>query len=111
MKQVKDVIYKQSSHVDEISKIFNVFNSELASAFDAIDNINGRIQDMDDSRVSVVDVVQNLTAIAEENAASTQQTSASMTEVRNIIEDITNNVNKLHEIADTLNDDINKFTV
>ena len=111
MKQVKEVIYKQSNHVDEISRIFNVFNSELASAFDAIDNINGSIQDMDDSRVSVVDVVQNLTAIAEENAASTQQTSASMTEVRNIIEDITDNVNKLHEIADTLNEDINMFTV
>ena len=111
MKQVKEVIYKQSNHVDEISDIFNVFNSELASAFDAIDNINGSIHDMDDSRVSVVDVVQNLTAIAEENAASTQQTSASMTEVRNIIEDITNNINNLHEIADTLNEDINKFTV
>ena len=111
MKQVKEVIYKQSNHVDEISNIFNVFNSELASAFDAIDNINGSIHDMDDSRVSVVDVVQNLTAIAEENAASTQQTSASMTEVRNIIEDITNNINHLHEIADTLNEDINKFTV
>ena len=111
MKQVKEVIYKQSNHVDEISDIFNVFNSELASAFDAIDNINGSIHDMDDSRISVVDVVQNLTAIAEENAASTQQTSASMTEVRNIIEDITNNINHLHEIADTLNEDINKFTV
>ena len=35
---------------------------------------------MDEARINVVDVVQNLTAIAEENAAGTEETSASATD-------------------------------
>lgn len=50
----------------------------------------------------MVDVVQNLTAIAEENAASTEETSASMTEVGNAFGDIADSASKLKEIANEM---------
>lgn len=109
MSEVKEIIYKQSSYVEQLSSIFDKFNSELNNAFGQIENINGSVQDMDDARVSVVDVVQNLTAIAQENAASTEETSASMSEVRNIVNEIAENVSKLNNIANTLEEEMSTF--
>ena len=45
------------------------------------DVIKGNAQVCDSSRVTVVDVISNLSAISEENAASTQQTTSSMQEL------------------------------
>lgn len=64
---------------------------------------------MDEARVNVVDVVQNLTAIAEENAASTEETSASVTDVGRIMTDISNNTEKMKDIASELEQNMEIF--
>ena len=50
-----------------------------------------------------------LTAIAEENAASTEQTSASVTEVGAIVNDIAGNAQKMKEVADKLDASMEVF--
>ena len=76
---------------------------------DSVVNITGKIENLDDSRGKVVDVVQNLSAIAEENAASSQETSASVAEVGNIVIDISENAAQLKDIAQGLEQSVKKI--
>lgn len=54
-------------------------------------------------------MVQNLSAIAEENAASSEETSASVAEVTNIVQDISENAALLKEIAYGLDQSVKKI--
>ena len=111
MGSVRQIIFKQSENIEKTDKMFGEFNKELESAFLEIDNITARVENMDRARINVVDVVQSLTAIAEENAASTEETSASVTEVSSIINDISNNSDQLNQIANKLDEDMNNFKI
>ena len=76
-----------------------------------IQEITDKTKQLDDARIKVVDVVQNLTAIAQENAASTEETSASASEVGTIVEDIANNARKLNTIAGEMEESIKMFVM
>lgn len=69
----------------------------------------GRTESLDDSRSKVVDVVQNLSAIAEQNAASSQETSASVVEVSNTLANISDSAAGLKEIAYQLDQSVKKI--
>ena len=64
---------------------------------------------MDEARVNVVDTVQNLTAIAEENAAGTQESSASVTSITGIAVNIEQSSSDLKQIAMDLDEDMKEF--
>ena len=64
---------------------------------------------MDAARASVVDTVSNLSAIAEENAASTQQSSASVTSITGIASEIQDSSADLKKIAESLEQNMAEF--
>ena len=102
MNMVKDIMDKQSANMVKTDKCFQEVLKGIESSIEAIERINEKTENMDESRISVVDTVQNLTAIAEENAASTQETSASITEITNAVSDISMRAEQLKEIADKM---------
>lgn len=71
---------EQNRKVDKAGSIFEDVLRGIDVTIKGIATISDYTTQMDKARVDVVDVVQNLTAIAEENAAATQETSASATE-------------------------------
>ena len=83
----------------------------ITQSIEGIRTIARRTGELDEARVKVVDVVQNLTAIAEENAASTEQTSASAAEMNAIMENIDDNAKSLNDVADQLHITIFKFKI
>lgn len=109
MHQVKSVMLEQSVHVEETDRAFNQIASGVEESITGINSIANRTKELDDARVSVVDVVQNLTAIAEENAAGTEQTSASTSAVSAIVEDISGKSESLTQIAQELDEGISQF--
>lgn len=111
MTDVKAVIEKQDENVTETAKAFGDVKDGIAQSIEGIRAIARRVKELDEARVKVVDVVQNLTAIAEENAASTEETSASATEMSAIMESIDGNAKNLNEVADLLHDTISKFKI
>ena len=74
-----------------------------------IQSISEKVRTMDEARVNVVDTVQNLTAIAEENAASTQESSASVTSITGIAVNIEQSSGDLKQIAMDLDEDMKEF--
>lgn len=111
MTDVKTVIDKQDENVNQTEKAFGDVRDGITQSIEGIRAIARRVKELDEARVKVVDVVQNLTAIAEENAASTEQTSASATEMSAIMESIDSNARDLNEVANLLRDSMSKFKI
>ena len=111
MEEVKEVIEKQDEYVSNTESSFRDVNDGIAKSIDGIRTIAAKTKDLDGARVKVVDVVQNLTAIAEENAASTEETSASAAEVGNTIGNVAQEAKHLNVIANDLEENIKVFVM
>ena len=90
-------------------RMFDTFNAGVIASIVSVGNIAEKTEELDSSRIRVLDLVQNLSAIAEENAASSQETSASVTQVSEIITDISGNADRLRNIAVELEDAVSVF--
>lgn len=111
MEEVKVVIEKQNENVINTENAFKDVKDGIDKSMKNIQEITDKTKQLDDARIKVVDVVQNLTAIAQENAASTEETSASASEVGTIVEDIANNARKLNTIAGEMEESIKMFVM
>lgn len=109
MKEVNDVVERQDEDVRRTAEAFDRVKEGIFSSIKGIDHITEKTEQLDEARVKVVDVVQNLTAIAEQNAASTEETSASATAVGEIMTKIADNTSRLNEIANDMEESVNKF--
>lgn len=109
MGEVKEIMMKQSGHVTKTDEMFTQVKEGIDSSIDGVNRIAEKTRQMDAARVNVVDIVQNLTAIAEENAASTEETSASVIEVAGIVNDISSNTEKMKNVANELEQNMGIF--
>ncbi len=109
MRQVKEIIGEQTEHIVRTDKAFVEIQKGVEESLEGMQVISVKAQEMDRARVNVVDVVNNLTAIAEENAAATEETSASVVEVTSIVADIADKANGLNAIAEELEEKIGIF--
>lgn len=111
MDKVKSIMDTQMQKVDLTGSMFAKVQEEIEYSMEGITNIAEKTENMDNARVNVVDIVQNLTAIAEENAAGTEETSASVTEVSSVVDDISDNARQLHDVAQTIDEQMKKFII
>lgn len=109
MDVVRDIIERQSENVDKTNQIFRQVKSGIDSSIEGITAIAQKTERMDEARINVVDVVQNLTAIAQENAASTQEASAAVTEVADVVSNISDNAEQLKKVSDRLETHVGIF--
>ncbi len=111
MKDVKVVIDKQDEYVANTEESFHEVNDGIQKSIEGIRTIADRTEQLDQARVKVVDVVQNLTAIAEENAAGTEETSASVVEVGNTMMEMADEAKHLSDIANKMEENVSVFVV
>lgn len=102
MNEVMEIMEVQNKNIQQMGRQFEQLFAAIDKSNRGVGNIADRTKSLDEARVNVVDIVQNLTAIAEENAAGTQETSASVTEVNDIVSQISENANQLRRIAEGL---------
>lgn len=111
MQEVKQIMDNQSKNVEKTEKLFDTVKNGISESFVKVESISGKTGDLDVSRVSIVDIVQNLTAVAEENAASTQETSAASAEVYATVANVSDAAASLKGIANDLEKNISIFRV
>lgn len=111
MGEVREIIEKQNTNVVRTNEIFTLVKEGIDTSIGGVGKIADGTKKMDEARINVVDVVQSLTAIAEENAASTEETSASVTEVDAIISEISDRAKQLEKIAEELEQGMNVFVI
>ena len=109
MNHVRDIMTRQNENVQKTDEAFQVVKDGIDRSMDGVKYIAEKTAQLDEARVNVVDVVQNLTAIAEENAAGTEETSASATEFGNMIGDIESETEGLKNAANTIEESVGIF--
>ena len=106
---MKEIIAEQSVNVEKTGEGYDAVKRGMEESLRSVESISANIDKLDSARVNVVDTVQNLTAIAEENAAGTEETSASVTEVSATIETMAEQAGKLKLVADELEKSVQIF--
>ena len=109
MEDIKNVIEQQNQDVLATQEAFKKVKSGIASSLQGIENITDRTIQLDAARVKVVDIVSALSAIAEENAASTEETLASATEANSIIRRIGKDAQGVNSVAIDLKKNIDRI--
>lgn len=108
---VKEIVDRQAEDIQRAVRILHNVIDNINGLIERIDDIAGNIRQMDEAKESVVDVIQNLSAVSEENAAATQETSASTVIVMNTMDTIAEDAVKMRKIAEKLEEAMNKFKV
>lgn len=111
MDEVKLIMEEQNVNVAKTEEEFMQVKEGIATSIAGVNQIAETTKLLDEARIVVVDVVQNLTAIAEENAASTEETSASMSEVSSVVYNISKSVGELQKIASELDAKMKEFII
>ena len=109
MESVKEIMMQQNENVTKTGSTFSQVQGGISASVTNVDSIADRTDQLNTARINIVDVVQNLTSIAEENAANTKETSAAVMEVANVMHGISEHAAKLQDIASSLEKNVNAF--
>lgn len=108
---VNKIVNKQSEDMKKTADILNQVIKGIIGLIDRIDSIAASVANMDKSKEKVVDVIQNLSSVSQENAASTEETSASTSMAMGTVEGIADDAVQLKKIAQDLEDRMKAFVI
>ncbi|WMJ81709.1 methyl-accepting chemotaxis protein [Clostridium sp. MB40-C1] len=111
IEEVKGISEAQSESVGKTKEKFDRIASSIEVTNNVIEKLNESAGVMNQNKDKLVEIMQNLSAIAEENAAGTEQSLASIEEQSLSIEKIANASEGLAHIAQELQNIINEFKV
>lgn len=111
MNNVVDEIHVQYEKLDVTRNAFKQLDEEVKEVVREIEIITGEINNIAQSRTGVMDGIGSLSAVAEENAASSEQTSASMEQLGKVLDECREAVTRLVTISDTLTQNAEKFKI
>lgn len=109
MQNVLEEINDQNEKLNATRIVFGELNDEVSNVVVAIDNISGEVESINTVKNDVLHSMESLAAIAQENAASTEETSASMIELGDIIDECCLATKELVDIAGDMNNNVNRF--
>jgi methyl-accepting chemotaxis protein len=109
MKEVELAGAKQAESVNETEYKYKEISKAISFAEDIIARMGTVVEEMENRKSNIMDVIQSLSAIAEENAASTEEAAASIQEQSASIGEMANASENLSELAQELQETISKF--
>lgn len=111
MNHVSGSVQEQNVKLSDTKEMFISLNNEIESVSMGVNRIRQGMTDLEQMKETVMTSVEQLAAIAQENAASTEETSASMTELRDIVKQCHEETQELVKISADLNAHTNHFTL
>lgn len=111
MEQTNEIVGAQSQSVEATKGKFESIAVAIDSMKDIIGLLNRSAERMGTNKQVIIDLIQNLSAISEENAAGTQEASASMQEQSATMAEIANSGENLATIAEELRAQTDRFKV
>ena len=109
MEEVKHTLQQQQEKLTATKNQFEDVITDIEISRRDTNIINEQTKECDNARQAVVGIIENLSAISEENAAATQQTTASMEELNATISLVANSATTLKDLAVSLDEDIKFF--
>ena len=111
MGEVNEINTDQTEAVDRVSSSFETINSLIGQVVSQIKEIDQKSTQMNRDRNSIVETIENISAVSQETAAASEEVTASIEEQTSATEEVANSANKLNELANELNREIDVFRV
>lgn len=109
MKDVSNLMVLQTEGVELTKQKFQGIALAVEKTKNIVKELDLSSQAMEEKKDEIVDIIQNLSAIAEENAAGTEEASASVEEQTASMVEIANSSEKLAHLAVELMGNIERF--
>ena len=111
MNEAIQIVNEQNESVKDTETKFEGIAKATELVRSIVEKLKHSTELMTQNKNNVIELIQNLSAISEENAAGTQEASASMEEQAATIEEIANSGESLASIAEELRALIEKFKI
>ena len=111
MNEVTLNVQKQQKCLEETRTAFSNLNQEVTLVEEVTKEIGSQTEILNALRQIVMDSVNSLSSVVEENAASTEETSASMTLLSQTIGECTEDTQGLVELSRQQNEQASKFQI
>ncbi|WDV47754.1 methyl-accepting chemotaxis protein [Clostridiaceae bacterium M8S5] len=109
--EVKAIINEQVQSVNDTEQKYQEIFAAIQIAVKAIESLNVSSKDMEIKKSEILETIQNLSAIAQENAAASQQASASVEEQTGSMVQIVDASDGLSNLAENLSSLVSKFKI
>ena len=109
MEEVRKEIGNQNEKLAVTRDTFSALEKEIQSVSGEIDNVQSQVSALSETKTIVMDGLDGLSAIAEENAASTEETAASMVELEQIVGECSEATGKLVDMAGDMETNVKLF--
>ncbi|MGF7185395.1 methyl-accepting chemotaxis protein [Desulfitispora alkaliphila] len=111
MKEVGVIVASQTESVEKTNAKFEGIANAIEKSKEVILELNRSGQEMEQKKEEIIEIMQNLSAIAEENAAGTEEASASVEEQTASMDELASASEDLAKIAEEMQDKISKFKI
>lgn len=111
MEEVNETVAEQQTKLEETKEKFSNVSDGIISSQEDIGLVAKSAEACDKHRTVVVDIIQNLSAVSEENAASAEETTASMQELNATINLLAQSAQELLKMSGDLDAETQFFTV
>jgi methyl-accepting chemotaxis protein len=108
---IKEAITNETAALEEMSESFNEMQKLLEETEEGNRQIVDLVESMNADKDNILNSVESLSSISEENAASTQETSASLMQLDSAMESVVTQAEDLQRIAGELTEGVKYFKV
>ncbi len=106
---ITDSISSEERTLSEVVNGFDKMSNQLSSSIDSVNDVNKETIALNERKIGVLEAVSNLSAISQENAASTEETAASVEMLRNHINTVNSSALDLSNKAEELSNQLRYF--
>lgn len=107
--EIKNAIDQEGDVLHHVNQSFDTVNTKISDTADVIFAIDSKAQDLDQQKAVVIDEVNTLYSISQHNAASCQETNASMEEMKASIETIHQQAMETKDVSEGLGSIVSHF--
>lgn len=111
MKLVSENIAEQTGRLKETRVAFDNLYQEIGTVKDVSEEIKEQTENLDGLKNVVVDAISNLAGVAQETAASVEETSASMQVLAGNVKTCSNDTAELVSLSEVLAEQAQKFVI
>lgn len=109
MGHVMEEMKVQNDKLASTKNVFEKLNEEITTVTQAVDNISDDVHSINRAQDTIAGSLESLAAIAEENAAGTEETSATMMGLSELVDEANRLTGDLVTIADVLDGNVQQF--
>ncbi len=111
MEELNKSISTQGEQITTTKSDMQEMSENVNHVFESSDNIRQRVDELNDAKNALIEIIQELTSVSELNAASSEESSASMEQLNATFSTISESSEKLRTLAHDMDETISYFRV